>query len=248
MGILKQLLNPDILKKPVDLSLLVTDFHSHLIPGIDDGVNNMDDAIDLIKQFKQLGYKKLITTPHIQDEFYKNNPEIILKGLQEVKAAVAAANIEMELEAAAEYLIDDGFLEKFSNQKLMTFGDNHLLIEFSYYSPHPDLKNILFNLQLEGYKLVLAHPERYTYWHNNFKSLQELKDREVLFQLNTVSLSGHYGKEAKAMAEKMIRHKMIDFIGSDMHNWHYMTSLLSACYKKSLKTLMDSGKLLNSTL
>lgn len=248
MGFFQKIFGGSGLKEAVDYSALITDFHSHLIPGVDDGARSIDDALEMIRQFKELGFKKLITTPHIQDEFYKNTPEIILSGLEKVKAAMAEAGIEIEIEAAAEYLLDDGFENKLKNKALMTFGQKHILVELSYYSPHPNLLSFIFELQLEGYQVILAHPERYSYWFNSLQKFEELKNRGVLFQLNTVSLSGHYGKEVKKVAEKLIDRGMYEFVGSDMHNQNYMNSFAKARSEKSLKKLMDSGRIMNHIL
>jgi protein-tyrosine phosphatase len=248
MGIFNRWFEKKVLKKPLDFGRLHTDFHSHLIPGIDDGAKSLDDSLALIRQFKDLGFKKIITTPHIQDEFYKNTPEIILEGLDKVKAAMAEAGLEIEIEAAAEYLLDDGFAQKLKSKELMTFGQKHILVELSYFSPHPNLLSFIFDLQIEGYQVILAHPERYSYWFNDLKKFEELKNRSVFFQLNTVSLSGHYGKDVKKLAEKFIGLGMYEFVGSDMHNQHYMDSFKKARFEKSLKKLMDSGKLRNNEL
>ncbi|MBE0661342.1 MAG: capsular biosynthesis protein [Bacteroidales bacterium] len=237
-----------MLKEPLDFGLLKTDFHSHLIPGIDDGAKSMVDALGLIRQFSELGFRKLITTPHIQDEFYKNTPEIILAGLDQVKTAVKETGIGIEIEAAAEYLLDDGFAQKLKNKELLTFSGKYILVELSYFSPHPNLLSFIFELQIEGYKVILAHPERYSYWFNEMKKFVELKNRGVMFQLNTVSLSGHYGKDVKKLAEKFIDLGLYEFVGSDMHNQHYMDSFSKARYEKSMKKLMDSGKLKNNQL
>ncbi|HHN48835.1 MAG TPA: hypothetical protein ENN08_07935 [Bacteroidales bacterium] len=236
------------LKEPVDYGVLKTDFHSHLIPGIDDGVKSISEALSLIRRLQELGFKKIITTPHIQDEFYKNTPERIMGGLGEVKAAMAEAGLEIELEAAAEYLLDDGFEQKMKSGQLMIFGRKFILVELSYFSPHPNLLSFIFELQLEGYQVILAHPERYSYWFNDLKKFEELKNRSVFFQLNTVSLSGFYGSDVKKIAEKMIELGMYDFAGSDMHNQHYMDSFIKARFEKSLKKLMESGVLKNDQL
>jgi protein-tyrosine phosphatase len=222
--------------------------HSHLIPGIDDGARTMEDSIAMVRRMHELGFKKLITTPHIQGEFYKNTPEIILEGLAKLKEAVAAENIAIELEAAAEYLLDDAFEEKMNAGTLLAFSNKFILVEMSYYSPNPDLKNLIFNLQVDGYKVILAHPERYTYWFNDFAKYDDLKDRGVYFQLNTVSLAGHYPEPVKKFAEKLIEKGMIDFIGSDMHNMNYMKSMENSLKEKALGKLIASGKLLNASL
>lgn len=232
----------------MDFSSLGADMHSHLIPGIDDGARTMEESLELIRHFQRLGFKKLITTPHIQSEYYRNTPEIIRSGLIMLREAIDKAGIPVHVEAAAEYLLDDGFAEKLLSGNLLTFGDKYILIEMSYFSPHPDLKSMVFNLQVDGYKVILAHPERYTYWFNDFDKYQDLKDRGVYFQLNTVSMAGYYPDPVKKFAEKLIDRGMIDFIGSDMHNMRYMDALERSLKEKSLKQLIASGKLLNQRL
>lgn len=236
------------LRKPVDLSILEADMHSHLIPGIDDGAPDIDASLNLARQLKALGYKKIITTPHIQQEFYRNTPEIILSGLDRVKDALKGEGLSIDIEAAAEYLIDDGFEEKAENGDLLTFGDNYVLVELSYYNPHPNLKEIVFNLQVDGYKVVLAHPERYSYWFNDWKKFTELKDRGVLFQLNIVSLAGYYPEPVRKFAHKFIEEGLFEFAGSDAHNDRYMQAMKDAAFDKYLEKLVNKGKLLNKTL
>jgi tyrosine-protein phosphatase YwqE len=231
-----------------DFSALNADMHSHLIPGIDDGAKNLMESVDLARRMYQLGYRKLITTPHIQQEFFRNTPEIILNGLEKVRKALKSENVPVEIQAAAEYLIDDGFEEKAAGVNLLTFSGKYLLVELSYFNPHPNLKAFIFNLQVDGFKVVLAHPERYTYWFNDFSKYEELKDRGVFFQANVVSLARFYPDPVKKMAEKLIDKGMIDFLGSDMHNMNYMQALEKALKERSLAKLLESGRLLNGEL
>lgn len=208
----------------------------------------MEDSLQLVRKMHQLGYTKLVTTPHIQSEFYKNTPEIILSGLQKLSEAIAAAVIPVEVEAAAEYLLDDGFEDKMIEGKLLSFSDKYILVELSYFNPHPNLKSFIFNLQVDGYKVILAHPERYTYWFNDFGKFEDLKDRGVFFQLNSVSLAGYYPEPVKKFAEKLIDKGMIDFIGSDAHNMRYLEALEKSLKERSLVKLISSEKLLNGSL
>jgi tyrosine-protein phosphatase YwqE len=231
-----------------DFSAVKADMHSHFIPGIDDGARTLDDSVTLIRRMHELGYKKLITTPHIQHEFFRNTPEIILNGLEKVRGALKSENIPVDLEAAAEYLLDDGFEEKASQGNLLTFSGKYLLVELSYFNPHPNLKTFVFNLQVDGYKVILAHPERYTYWFSDFSKYEDLKDRGVFFQINLVSLAGFYPDPVKKMAEKLMEKGMIEFVGSDMHNTNYMQALERSLKEKSLAKLVESGRLLNATL
>ena len=150
--------------EPLDFSILKTDIHSHFIPGIDDGSPNMETTISLIKEMQQLGFKKVITTPHVMSDFFQNSSETILNGLADVRAELKTQNINMEIDAAAEYYIDYDFEQKIGKEKFLTFGDNYLLVELSFMEAPKNFYNIIFKLQLEGYKVVLAHPERYNYY------------------------------------------------------------------------------------
>jgi len=248
MGLFDDIFSSQKLTKPLDLKSLEVDMHSHLIPAIDDGVNSFDEALELVRGLKDLGFKKIIITPHVMHDYYKNTQEIILRGCDSLKHLVDQAEIPIEIEAAAEYLIDDGFEEKLKAGDIMTFGENFILVELSYYQPHPNLSAIIFNLQIEGYKVILAHPERYEYWHNNFGKYEELKERGVYFQLNTISLGNTYSPSIIKIAEKLVQENMIDFLGTDMHNKLTMERLQLSLHSKTLEVLLSSGKLLNPSL
>ncbi|MCK5775218.1 MAG: hypothetical protein KAH25_03530 [Bacteroidales bacterium] len=236
------------LKNAVDLGLLHTDMHSHLIPGIDDGSKSMEDSIELIKEMWDLGYRKMITTPHIMTDYYKNTPEIINMGLESVRAELKRQGIDMELDAAAEYMLDDGFMAKLESGNLLTFSNNFILVELSYIAEPPNLNSIFFELQTKGYQVVLAHPERYNYWHNDFSKYQDLFDRNIFLQMNINSLTGWYSQESKQIAEKLLEHKLISFLGSDLHNTNYLNELKKSRYMPALLEAFDSGKILNTKL
>jgi protein-tyrosine phosphatase len=248
MAFLSKLFGPKKLGMPVDLSLLGCDVHSHLIPGIDDGARTLDEALDLMRNFEQKGYSKLIITPHIMTDYYRNTPPIIQGGLDDLRSAANAAGIGIELEAAAEYMVDSGFGEKVKEGKLLSFGSSYVLIEFSYLNPPPNYKQILFDLQTSGYRVVLAHPERYSYWQEDMALFSDLNDRGVLLQINLVSLSGFYGKEVKETARQLIDRKLYRLAGSDMHNQDYMQALEAAQYEPLLEKLLETNPLLNSKL
>ena len=167
---------------PLDFSVLKTDIHSHFIPGIDDGSPDMETTISLIKEMQGLGFKKVITTPHVMSDFYKNSSDIILKGLTDIRSELKVQNINMEIEAAAEYYIDYDFDQKIGKEKFLTFGDNYILVELSFMEAPKNLFDIIFKLRLEGYNVVLAHPERYAFF--TMDDYEELVNRGVLLQIN----------------------------------------------------------------
>jgi tyrosine-protein phosphatase YwqE len=231
-----------------DLSAVGTDIHSHLIPGIDDGSKSIEESLKLVNELCELGYKKIITTPHIMTDYYRNTPEIILSGLEKLKKEIEALKIPIEIEAAAEYYLDHEFLKKIEEGNLLTMGDNFVLFELSYLTPPQSIETIIFNLQSNGYKTILAHPERYQYWNNNFETYEKLKDRDVYFQLNINSLSGEYSPLTQKVAEKLIQNNMIDFVGTDCHGMRHIERLHKALENKYLSLLIESGKLLNNKM
>lgn len=233
----------------VDFSSIVTDMHSHLIPAIDDGVQSIDESIELIVELKSMGFKKLITTPHIMTDSYNNTQEIIREGFNKVKEQIQKEGIEIELDYAAEYYVDEYFERKIGKEKFLTIGDNYLLIETSYINQPENLKEIIFRLLAEKYKPILAHPERYAYMFDRFDKYKELKETGVLFQLNLNSVTGVYSPIVKIIAKKLIDLGMIDLVGTDVHNKQHTFTLKKCLNEKSCQKLLSlPSKLLNSKL
>jgi tyrosine-protein phosphatase YwqE len=226
----------------------IVDIHSHLIPSLDDGATDMDNAIELINGLYLLGYKKLITTPHISDIF-KNSKESILSNYSLLKEELIKRDIDIEIELGAEYYIDNHFIELLENQKLLAFGDkNYLLFEFSYFTAPRDIEELIYDMTLKGYTPILAHPERYIYWHNSFYKYVELKKMGVFFQLNLNSLSGYYGKEIKECAEKLIKKSYIDFVGTDTHHIKHIESLKKTLSLSIYRKIFKYNNILNDII
>ena len=211
--------------EPIDLSKIAVDMHSHLIPGIDDGSKTMDESIAMLAKFQHLGYKKVITTPHVMYDYYRNTPEIILSGLDQVRETALKLGLDIEIQAAAEYYFDEYFLELIAKKDLLTFGENYVLVEFAFQGKPMYENEMFFELLNSGYKPVLAHFERYAAFHGNWGKAQEYRDRGVAIQLNLNSLTGHYGPEVKKQAEKLIDEQLIDFVGSDCHRIQHLLTL-----------------------
>ena len=227
---------------------VITDIHSHFIPGIDDGCKTMDESVSLIRSMIEMGFRKLITTPHIMSDHFQNSTENILPGLENLRKRLAQEYLHIELEAAAEYYLDDGFLKLLKQGNLLTFGtEKYLLVEVSYINYPENIHQFVFDILAKGYTPVLAHPERYPYWAMKFEEFARLKAMGFLFQLNTTSLSGYYGPDVKKTAEKLAAQNMIDFIGSDTHHDKHIIALRRSLKSKHLDALMK-GKLLNKKL
>jgi tyrosine-protein phosphatase YwqE len=231
---------------PLDFSVLKTDIHSHFIPAIDDGSPDLETSISLIKKMQELGYKKVITSPHVMSDFYKNTPEIILEGLADVRAELKRKNINMEISAAAEYYLDFDFEQKIGKEKFLTFGDNYILVELSFMQAPNNLFDIIFKLQMEGYKVVLAHPERYEYYVK--KDYEELVTRGVFLQINLLSLIGYYSPKIQQKVKELIAENQVSFVGTDCHNMNHAALYEKCQTQKDWHDLVNSGKLLNSTL
>ncbi|MCX6291319.1 MAG: capsular biosynthesis protein [Bacteroidetes bacterium] len=224
-----------------DYSGVRCDIHSHLIPGIDDGVKTIEESVEMIRHFYDFGFRKLVTTPHVMSDHYKNTSGIISEGLDRVRHAVAHEGIDIELEAAAEYYIDEFFREKIKNEKLLMIGGKYLLFEISYMNLPDNLSEVIFEMNLKGYKPLLAHPERYPFWYSKFEEYHKLKEQGVLFQVNTGSIAGYYGLPAKKIAERMIDENLIDFIGSDLHGIRHVQAMQHALSDKYLWKLVSQG-------
>lgn len=231
-----------------DYQFLSTDFHSHLIPGIDDGAQTMEESLQLVRALSDLGFKKLITTPHVMSDYYKNTREIVYAGLEQLKEAVSNAGIPVTLEAGAEYYCDYEFEQKIGKEPLLTFSDKYLLMEISYLQAPDNLDSVLFKLQLEGYKPILAHPERYPFWYHSFEKYEAIKDRGILFQVNLASLTGYYGTGAKRTAERLIERNMVDLFATDVHKMAHIPLYHKALNEKWLAHALASGMIKNHLL
>jgi protein-tyrosine phosphatase len=223
------------------------DIHSHLLPGIDDGAKDLDASIALIKRMSSYGIKRFITTPHVLGDVYSNTPKIIKSKLQAVKDELLKRDItDIAIETAAEYMMDEQFSEMIEkNEELLTLKDNLVLVEMSYFSAPINLYEVLFQLQLKGYKPVLAHPERYNYYHTDFKSYYKLKQAGCLFQLNLLSLTKHYGKDVRKISKTLLKENLYDFVGTDTHHQRHLEMLLKIGTKsnfKKIKHLIDNNK------
>lgn len=231
-----------------DLSALGCDMHSHLLPGIDDGAPDAETSNVLIEGLVDLGYKKLITTPHIMWDLYKNDASTIGSAYEELQRATK--KMPLPLHTAAEYYLDDYF-DRFlaDNIPLLTIKGNWVLVEFSFVTVPVNLKQSLFNLQISGYQPVLAHPERYLYFGDDKKKYEELHDAGYYFQVNLLSLIGYYGRGPQELAEHLIRKKYVDFLGTDLHHSRHLHALRSAGQLNDhINFLLDTGNILNPTL
>lgn len=220
--------------------------HSHVLPGIDDGAQTPEESIFLIKKMMGLGIKKIIATPHIMADFYRNTPDTIGRALDVLKAELKRQHIDIDIEAAAEHYFDETFEARVNDRRLMTMGDNYVLFEFSFINPPPNYIPVVQRMKDLGYRPILAHPERYPYM--SIEQYKILHDWGCDFQLNTVSLTGYYGKDVKATAESLIDNQLIDFISSDMHHPRHAAAFTDALRTTYIEKLLFDYPLKNIML
>lgn len=195
-----------------------TDIHCHLVPGIDDGQQDADGGADLVAREKEWGIDRIIVTPHVTQDTFENTPDTILPAFERLKQTVAQRGINIELLQSAEYRLDGFFSSQLERGMITPMPNNYLLVENSFIQEAWNLDKLLFDLKMRGFKPILAHPERYSYYFRKKIRYHQLHDAGTLFQVNLLSLAGNYGKEVKQMAEYLIDNDMVDFVGSDMHN------------------------------
>jgi protein-tyrosine phosphatase len=216
------------------------DIHSHLLPGIDDGAKTFEDTLRLIKALQGFGVSQFITTPHVIQNVWDNSAIKIKEKETYTLLNLKKKKIRIPFRAAAEYMLDDNFVQLFQSEKLLTLKDNYVLVEMSYINPPIQLYSILFDLQVAGYIPVLAHPERYIFYHNNFNEYQNLKSAGCLFQLNLASVVGYYGEVITKIADKLLQKGMYDFVGSDVHHDNHIAAFEQKVKVKNLTPLKEA--------
>lgn len=234
-------------RKPAhsDFSAIGTDMHSHLVPGVDDGAKDVQDSIQLITGLKELGFSHLITTPHTLQDIHPNTKDTLQAGHALLEGKLPEG---MQFNLSSEYYLDEQFLNQLEAGAVMPMPGNRLLIEFSQISRPHDLEEQIFDLGIKGYQVILAHPERYLFFHKQFDYYKRLKEMGVEFQVNAMSLTPHYGERINVIAQKLIDKDYIDFIGTDIHQLRHLDSLKKVPGTKHFAKLIDSGLLKNNQL
>ena len=215
------------------------DIHSHLLPGIDDGAKTFEDTLRLTRALQNFGIQQIITTPHIIQNVWENTHEGIISNKNSTESELKKKDIHLPFQAAAEYLMDDQFVKLFQSHDVLTLKDNYVLVEMSYINAPIQLYSILFDLQVAGYIPVLAHPERYLFYHNNFSEYQKLKKAGCLFQLNLLAVVGYYGEGITKIAEQLLQKGMYDFVGSDVHHDNHIAAFDKRIKIKEVKPLQE---------
>jgi len=210
----------------VDYFPLTMDIHSHILPGIDDGSPDLETSIRLIKGLMEMGVTKSIATPHVISDLYRNNPTTINNALTLLRNEIKAQGLNFEVNAAAEYMLDSSFFELLHKKEpILTLKDNIILTEFSYASMPEDPAKHSFEIIMAGYSPILAHPERYPYYYKNYNMYHRFVELGFMLQLNLLSLTGYYGKEAVKASHYMLKNELISFVGTDMHHFRHLDML-----------------------
>ncbi|WP_406824419.1 tyrosine-protein phosphatase [Pedobacter sp. KACC 23697] len=231
--------------KITDISWLGVDIHSHILPGIDDGSPDLATSLRFVKSLQELGFDQLIATPHIYQELYPNTMETILRARDLLKQEMDTANIALKLGAGAEYMVDQDFK---MDGTLCTLDQKHLLIEMSYLNESPNISQTIFDLEIKGFQPILAHPERYTFYFKDKSRLKRFKEKGCLLQLNLLSVLGYYGKEVKQLADALLKEKMYDLTGTDLHHDKHLTTLTEAIHSGKLYDLIGFYEFKNQEL
>lgn len=225
------------------------DFHNHLLPGIDDGSPDVETSLKLFNGMADLGFNNIICTPHIIADTHPNSPETIENASLYLKKEALNFGVNLDFRYAAEYMLDDTFQHALATkQPLLKLHKNRILVEFSYIQKPSRVENFSFNLQINGYEPVLAHPERYMYYHKQLGYYQHLKDLGFELQLNLLSLTPYYGKDVQKVANHLLKHKLYDFACTDMHHARHLEALKAHFTADSLQKLYDEFGLKNHEL
>lgn len=241
----------DFFKKPKGESTLFyqTDVHSHVCPGIDDGAKSSRQALELVSEMHKLGIRRMITTPHVTDETFPNNPDTINIAFEKLKKAVETVGLDMKLDHSAEYRIDELLYKYLDTGQVEPLPNNYILVENSWIQEPYSLDSFLFKLQADyGLKPILAHPERYRYYQGDHRRLKQIHEKGILFQVNLLSLAGHYDKTCKQTAEWLLENDYVDFVGSDLHRSAHIESYQRYIKSKDYRKLLaKSDRILNDT-
>lgn len=224
------------------------EMHCHIIPGVDDGSPEMDFSLQYLKALSEIGLERVIFTPHHTEPNFMNTPHKILPIFNQLKDQAQAQEIPVELEGFSfEYRLDESFLHmmetgKFGEEscELRPLKDHYLLVENSFVQPLLNLDDVLFKLQDMGWYVIMAHPERYSYYsRRGLKQYEHLQDMGVEFQCNLLSFSGYYGESAQKTAYKLLDEGYVNFLGSDLHNMRHVQLIRNFLATKNYAEIRD---------
>jgi protein-tyrosine phosphatase len=201
--------------------------HSHILPGIDDGSPDVETSLALVRGLMDLGITRSIATPHVICDMYRNTPATIGEALGILQRALAKEQLDFTVTAAAEYMLDPYFFELLkSGEPLLTIKDKLVLTEFSWAFMPDNPKQMSFEILTAGYTPILAHPERYAYYHENYNAYHLLQELGFVLQVNLLSVTGHYGPQVAKAAKYIIQNGLASYIGTDLHHERHMAAMM----------------------
>lgn len=229
--------------------VLGTDMHCHLVPKVDDGSKCIEESVECMKALASVGYKKIILTPHFQTPRFENDEDDIVRRYEEMKRQASDMGVEIDIcGIGGEYRIDSGFAKRLENPRFLQIGGKYALVEFSLHQQMMGCDEMIFDMQMKGYEVILAHPERYPYLNVGGSRMEQLKNQGVFFQVNVLSLGGFYGEEAKRRAFEMVEGGLVEFLGTDTHNSMYAQALIDLTHNRKVEKLLMNHEFLNKTL
>ncbi|KWW29300.1 MAG: capsular polysaccharide biosynthesis protein [bacterium P3] len=228
---------------------LGTDMHCHLVPGVDDGSNSAELSISCLKQLSALGFKQLYITPHFQYPRFNNDEADIQDRYAVLKQQAEQAGVNIALQGVAgEYRIDDRFAQRVADRRFLRIAGKYVLVELSLHQPRMGTAEAIYGLQETGCEVIMAHPERYPYLSLNSAIFEQLKNQDVFFQVNILSLTGFYGERARRIGYGLIERGWVEFLGTDTHNDVYIHMLTRASHDRKLQKLLDKCEFMNCKL
>lgn len=220
-----------------------TDIHCHILPGIDDGAPDADYGAELVMRMSAWGLSRIIATPHVVGEVYENTPESISAALTRLQESMHAKGIPTTVQSAAEHRLDDLFSRNIIADTLISHPGKHVLIENSFMQEARDIDSIVIRLTNRGYIPIMAHPERFVYYHSaNLKRYFELHRLGVRFQVNLLSIAGRYGSEPRHVAERLIEAGTVDFFGTDVHRHEHCDAIEAFLSSRNYDKLLNAIK------
>ncbi|MBD1423810.1 tyrosine-protein phosphatase [Sphingobacterium chuzhouense] len=230
-----------------DLQWMYADIHSHILPGIDDGCENVEQSVALLQRLEALGLKKFYFTPHIIQDMYPNTSETISNAFDRLRQKGVE---QLAAGYAAEYMVDTAFDQHFAvnPRNLLCLPGGHVLIEMSYMEESKLIEKIAFDLQMEGYIPILAHPERYLFYQRDPKKIERFQDIGCLLQLNLLSLMGYYGRNERRVAKYLLENGMISLVGTDVHHERHVRALEIGILQEDVRAYFKHCTILNEEL
>lgn len=214
-----------------------TDVHCHILPGVDHGSQSIEQSLEMLRAEQEMGISHVILTSHVTAVTFENTRESLMDAFLKLKDAVTDEGLNIDLSLSAEYRMDEYFDKEYAADHLIPMPGNHILLENSFQQELMNLDDLLFDMQVKGYKTILAHPERYTYYSRRRKRYEQLHNAGARFQINILSFTGYFGEEARDSALWFAKNGMIDYLGTDMHNIKHAHIIMDYLCSKEWKRL-----------